>query len=68
VCSQAYITYIRPLLEYVSNVWSSHLLMHINSMERVQHHFTKRITELRDFSYRERLSFLNLDTFEYRRL
>jgi len=38
--------------------------MHINSIERVQRHFTKRIglTELRDFSYRERLSILNLDT------
>jgi len=47
---------------------SPHLLMHINSIERVQRHFTKRITELRDFSYRERLSILNLDTLEYRRL
>ena len=42
--------------------------MHINAIERVQRHFTKRITELRDFSYRERLSLLNLDTLEYRRL
>jgi hypothetical protein len=68
VFRQAYITYIRPLLEYASNVWSPHLLMHINSIERVQRHFTKRITVLRDFSYRERLSILNLDTLEYRRL
>ena len=37
-------------------------------MLRVQRHFTKRITELRDFSYRERLSLLNLDTLDYRRL
>jgi len=42
--------------------------MHINSIERVQRHFTKRITELRDFSYRERLSIHNLDTLEYHRL
>ena len=42
--------------------------MHINSIERVKRHFTKRITELRDFSYRERLSLLNLDTLEYHRL
>jgi len=48
----AYITYITPLLEYVSNVWSPHLLMHILTL-RVQRHFTKRITELR-----ERLSIL----------
>jgi len=63
-----FITYIRPLLEYASNVWSPHLLMHINSIKRVQRHFTKRLTELRDFSYRERLSILNLDTLEYHRL
>jgi len=36
--------------------------------QRVQRHFTKRITEFRDFSYRERLSILNLDTLEYQRL
>jgi len=47
---------------------SSNLLMHINSIERVQRHFTKRITELHDFSYCERLYILNLDTLEYRRL
>jgi len=44
-----------------------HLLMHINSIERVQRQF-RRITELHDFSYRERLSNLNLDTLEYLRL
>ena len=53
VFRQTYITYIRPILGYASNVWSPHLLMHINSIERVQRHFTKRITELRNFSYRE---------------
>jgi len=42
--------------------------MYINCIERVKRHFTKRITELRDFSYRERLSIFNLDTLEYRRL
>jgi hypothetical protein len=68
VFRQAYITYIKPILEYASNVWSPHLLMHINSIERVQRHFTKRISELRNFSYRERLFILNLDTLEYRRL
>jgi len=33
-----------------------------------QRHFTKKITEFRDRSCRERLSILNLDTLEYRRL
>jgi len=42
--------------------------MHINSIERVQYHCTKRITELDNFSYHERLSILNFDTLDYRRL
>jgi len=68
VFRQTYVTYIRPLLEYALNVWSPHLLIYINSFEKVQRHFTKRITELRHFFYRERLSIINLDTLEYRRL
>jgi len=44
------------------------LLMHIDSIEREERHFTKRMTELREFFYRARLSILNLDTLEYRRL
>jgi len=43
VFRQAYNTYIRPLLENASNVWSLHLITHINSLKRVQRHFTKRI-------------------------
>jgi len=45
---QAYITYIRPLLEHA---WSSHLIMHIeyiDSLEQVQRHFKKIIIELPD--------------------
>jgi len=61
VFRQAYIKF-RPLLEYASNVWSAHLIMHINSLERVQRHFTRRITELHDLSYQERLTVLNLET------
>jgi len=65
VFRQAYITFIRPLLEYASKVWSPHLIMHINSLERVQRHFTMRITELHDLYYQECLSVLNLVTLEY---
>jgi len=52
VFRRAYITYVRPLLEYSSNVWSPHLIMHINSLKTVHQHFTMRITELHDLSYR----------------
>ena len=68
VLRQACGTYIKPLPEYASNEWFPKLNMHINAIERVQRHFTKRLPDLRDLSYRERLSLLNLDTLEYRRL
>jgi len=50
VFRQGYITYIRPLRICI-NVWSPHLISHINSSERVQRHFTKRFIELQDLSY-----------------
>jgi len=65
VFRQADITYIKPRLEYASNVWSPRLIMSINSFKRVQQHFTTRITEFANLSYRERLTELNLDTLEY---
>ena len=65
---RAYITFIRPILEYASNVWNPHLLKHVNALERVQRHFTKRITVLCNLSYGERLACLELDTLECRRL
>ena len=46
---QAYITYIRPVLEYASSVWSPHLLKHINSIERVQKHFIKKFHQFAIF-------------------
>jgi len=59
---------ITPLLEYASNVWSPHLITHINSLERVQRHFTKRNIALQDLSYEERLTVLNIKTLEHPRL
>ena len=40
---KAFKTYVRPLLEYNSSVWSPHLLRDINSIERVQRRFIKRL-------------------------
>jgi len=61
----AYITYIRPLLEYV-NKYGLLLIMSINRLKRVQQHFTKQITELSDLSYQKCLMVFNLDTSEHR--
>jgi len=53
-------------VEYASNVKSPHKIMHLNSYER--YNFTQRNTELRDFSYRERLGMLYLDNLIHKKL
>jgi len=63
-----YTTYVRPLLEYSSQVWSPHLLCNINKIESVQRHFLKSFPGLRNLSYSERLQVLNLQSLEVRRL
>ena len=68
VLKQAYVTFIRPTLEYASVVWSPYKLKHINAIEKIQRHFTRRIPHLRDLSYGERLAIINLETLELRRL
>jgi hypothetical protein len=68
VLKQTYLTYIRPVLEYASNVWSPHLIKHINPIKFVQKHFTKRIPLLSRLSYPERLALIDLEPPELRRL
>jgi len=68
VLKKAFITYVRPILEYASNVWSPHILKHVNAIERVQKYFTKRIPSLSYLSYPERLAALDLEPLELRRL
>ncbi len=65
---QAYITFIRPTLEYASNIWSPYKLKHIRALEKIQRHFTRRIPVLRELPYAERLARINLETLELRRL
>ena len=43
VMTRAFVTYVRPLLEYASCVWSPDLLKHIKRIESVQKRFTKRL-------------------------
>ena len=68
VLRKAFLTYVRPVLEYASNVWAPYLIKHINALERVQKHFTKRIPSLSNLSYPERLTALDLEPLELRRL
>ena len=47
---KAFITYIRPLLEYNSCVWNPHQKEYIDLLENVQRRFTKRIPSLRELN------------------
>jgi len=64
----AYKSYVLPLLEYCSPVWSPHSFSDILLLESVQRRFTKRIPGLVHMSYCERLAALNMITLERRRL
>ena len=63
-----YTTYIRPCLEYNTQVFSPYLLGDINKMERVQRSFTKRLNNLSELSYQERLARINIESLEVRRI
>jgi len=64
----AFTTYIRPLLEYNTQVWSPTGLGEINLIESVQRSFTRRIPHLKHLSYQERLTKIGLESLELRRL
>ena len=59
---KAYVTYVRPILEYNSVVWSPYKIGDIPCIEKVQRSFTKRLPDLNNLTYRERLAVTNLDS------
>ena len=65
---QAYITYVRPLLEYCTPVWSPYLIKDIVKVENVQRYFTRRLFPKFSTTYPERLKLLDLESLEHRRL
>jgi len=68
VLVKAYVTYVRPILEYGSVVWSPYKIGDISCIEKVQRSFTKRLPGLKNFTYHNRLAVTNLETLESRRL
>ena len=46
---------VRPHLEYVVQAWVPHLKQFINTLERVQHRFTRLFPGIRHLPYEERL-------------
>ena len=62
-----YVAYVRPILEYVSYVWSPHAVKHIDMLERVQHFALKISLKKWSSHYSEKLSIANLPTLAQRR-
>lgn len=65
---KAYVTFIRPILEYNSVVWSPREIYLIDLLEKVQRYFSRSIPCISHLSYFDRLSVLNLESLEIRRL
>ena len=65
---RAFVTYVRPLLEYASCVWSPYSVGQVTKIEAVQRRFTKRLLCCCGLQYSERLTKLGVDSLELRRL
>jgi hypothetical protein len=63
-----FVTRVRPILEYNSEIWNPSFKKDIDKIESVQRTFTKKIHSLKDLSYNERLVACGLELLELRRL
>jgi len=63
---RAYLTYVCPLVEHDSVIWSPYSVKDIDTIEAVQRHFTKRLLNFSALPYAEQLKCLNLPTLELR--
>ena len=68
ILMKALCTYVRPILEYNSPVWSPHRKSLIDRIEKIQKRFTKAIPTLSPHPYIQRLKLLKLPSLEKRRL
>ena len=65
---RAFVTYVRPILQYNSVVSSPSLQRDIETIGKLQRRFTKRLIGVRCLAYDERLRQLGLLRLELRRL
>lgn len=68
ILTKAFTTYVRPILEYCTPVWSPHTACNINKIESCQRWFTKRIKGLCGLDYSQRLEHIGLETLQLRRI
>ena len=67
---KAFTTYVRPILETNTVIWSPHFIQDVIRVEAVQRYYIKTVCRrcnLRFDTYAKRLQALNLETLEYRR-
>jgi len=65
---RAYTTYVRPLVEHDSVIWSPYTVKDITAIESVQRRFTKRLSGLNNLSHTECLQRIRLSSLELWRL
>ena len=65
---RAFTSYVRPLLEYNSVIWSPRYVYLKDKLESVQRRFTKRLKGFGHISHAARLDRLKAETLELRRL
>ena len=63
-----YIVYIRPILEYNTQIWSPYTVGDIDLIEGIQRKFTKSLFGYANLPYNVRLNRLNLQPLEIRRI
>ncbi len=61
-------TYVHPILEYASQVWSPVLKLNIDRMESVQRYFTRHVLYKENLEYLNRIDDLGIGTLEQRRI
>ena len=64
----SFCTYVRPLLEFSSQIWSPHHRYLIDKIESVRRFFTKKLSGLQNLTYLQCLKVLGLESLERRRL
>ena len=57
---------VRPILEYGNVIWGPHYVLDQRKLEGVQRRATKLVPSLRDESYLDRLTSMNLPSLLYR--
>jgi len=65
---RAYVTYVRPIVENDSVVWSPYTVKDIDNIESVQRCFTKRLPGFGALTDAKRLRRLGIPSLELRRL